>query len=200
MRMSALIVVLLSQTSPDAWKVMSQQDGVTLESRPVKDSDYLEYRATADTDVAVEPLCDKIYEWGSLSKDHDNIKSRKVLEDNGDTRVVYDQLEPPMVSHRDFAFTLHKTPGGPQRCAIDFFISNDKAPPLPPGWVRMQKLKGSWRFERTAKGTHVVYTNFSDPGGSLPSIFVHGSQRDSAVETIKKGIKLGHGDPSATSK
>ncbi len=138
---------------------------------------------------------------GEQRPHRDNIKARRVLEDKGDTRVVYDQLEPPIVSHRDFAFTLHKTPGGPQRCAIDFYLSNEKAPPLPDGWVRMSKLKGSWRFERTAKGSHVVYTNFSDPEAPLPPVFVHGSQRDAAVQTIKKGIRLAHDpDPHADAK
>src|SRR5581483_6763799 len=103
--MSVLIVLLLSQASADAWTVVGVRDGVTLESRPVRGSDFFEYRATADTDVAVEPLCDKVFDWGSLSKDHDNLKARRVLEDSGDTRVVYDQLEFPMVSKRDFAFT-----------------------------------------------------------------------------------------------
>src|SRR5581483_2978127 len=99
--MSVLIVLLLSQASADAWTVVGVRDGVTLESRPVKGSDFYEYRATADTDVAVEPLCDKVYDWGSLSKDHDNLKARRIIEEKKDSRVVYDQLEFPLVAKRD---------------------------------------------------------------------------------------------------
>ncbi len=58
MSMSALLLALLSSQAPaDAWTVVSKDDGVTLESRPVKDSDYLEYRATADTDVPGPRSC-----------------------------------------------------------------------------------------------------------------------------------------------
>jgi hypothetical protein len=197
--MSVLIVLLLSQASADAWTVEGVQDGVTLESRPVKGSDFYEYRATTDTDVAVEPLCDKVFDWGALSKDHDNLKVRRVLEDKGDTRVVYDQLEFPMVAKRDLAFTSKRTHGGPGQCRIDFWVSNDRAPPLPSGFVRLEKLRGSWRFTRTAKGSHVVYTCFADPGGSLPSFFVHSSQRAAAVNTLKKGIHIAHA-PSAAAR
>jgi hypothetical protein len=187
--MTVLIALLLSQAS-DAWTVVAQQDGVTLESRPVTGSDFYEYRASADTDVAVEVLCDRVYEWGSLSKDHDNIKARRLLEDSGDVRVVYDQMEPPMVSRRDFAFTVRRTRTGPGRCGIDFFATNEKAPPKPEGWIRIEKLRGGWRFEKGPRGTHVTYTCFADPGGSLPPVFVHSSQREAAVSTLRKGIQL----------
>ena len=54
----------------------------------------------------------------------------------------------------------------------------------------MTKLKGQWSFEPREGKTHVVYYLFSDPGGQLPAAFVHGSQRDAALNTVKKGIRI----------
>jgi hypothetical protein len=188
--MSALVALLLAQVSGEGWKTVSKDNGVTLEARAVTGSDFLEYRASAETQVSVDALCDKVFEWGSVSKDHENLLSRKLVEDKGETRVVYDQLDPPVVSRRDFAFTVRRTRVDDQRCGIDFTASNDRAPKAPDGFVRIEKLRGSWRFERAGEATKVTYTCFADPAGSIPAVFVHGSQRDAAVATLKKGIAL----------
>jgi hypothetical protein len=191
--MSALMALLLLQGAADAWTTVSRENGVTLESRPVTGSDYFEYRATADTDLPVEVLCDRVYEWGSLAKDHEHITLRRVLEDHGDTRVVYDQLQPPMTSGRDFCFTMQRTRPSADQCLIEFHATNEKAPPLPPGWVRIQKLHGSWRFVRGPNGTtRVIYTCFADPGGMLPVGIVQNTQRAAAVNTLLKGLLIAH--------
>src|SRR6185295_14476713 len=158
------------------WKKESAPEGVTLESRPVKDNSFYEYRATAETDATVEQLCDAVFEWGTKSTDHAQLKARKLLEDNGESRVVYDQLDPPVVSCRDMAFTVSRDRRADGSCRLDFTPSNDKAPKSPDGWVRIEKLRGSWTFEPREGGkTHVAYQIWADPSGAIPAIFVHGS-------------------------
>jgi hypothetical protein len=186
--LTGLIILLLS-AEPEEWKKESAPDGVTLESRPVKDSAFYEYRAQADTDAAVSALCDAIFDWGSVSKDHAQLKNRTLLEDLGEKRIVYDQLDPPVVSCRDFAFTVARDRRADGSCRLEFFPTNEKAPKLPDGWVRMEKLKGSWTFEPREGGkTHVTYQLWADPAGAIPAVLVHGSQREATVETLKKGI------------
>jgi hypothetical protein len=185
-------MLLLAADPEPAWKKESAPDGVTLESRPVKDSAFYEYRAQADTEATPTALCDAIFEWGSVSKDHDQLKARTLLADLGESRVVYDQLDPPVVSCRDFAFTVSRDRRADGSCRLDFSPSNDKAPKSPDGWVRMEKLKGSWTFEPKPDGkTHVTYQLWADPAGAIPAVFVHGSQREAAVTTLKKGIAKG---------
>lgn len=175
------------------WKREAAPDGVTLESRPVKDSAFYEYRAQADTDAPVPALCDAVFDWGTVSKDHQQLKARTLLEDHPDSRIVYDQLDPPVVSCRDFAFTVTRDRRADGSCRLDFFPTNEKAPRSPDGWVRMEKLKGSWTFEPRGGGkTHVTYQLWADPAGSIPAVFVHGSQLAAAVETLKKGIAKAH--------
>jgi hypothetical protein len=195
---SLLTVLVLSQAPQAQWTQVSFNDGYKLEQRPVKDSPFYEYRVTVDTDIPVESLCDVVYDWGTLSKDQENLRARRLLEDRGEVRVVYDQLAPPVVSERDYAFTVRRTRDEDQgQCRIEFSASNEKAPPKPEGFVRLEKLKGGWVFTRTPGGTHVVYLLFADPGGNLPAMLVHGSQREAAIKTVKKGLDLSRQRPRA---
>ena len=188
--MIASLTLLLLGADPE-WTELSKKDGFLVERRAVTNSSYYEYRVTTDTDVTVGPLCDCAFEWGSVSKDHEQLKDRRLLEDNGELRVTYDQIAtPPPVATRDVAFTVKRDRRPDGTCRVDFFSTNEKAPPLPPGWVRVNKLKGHWYFEPRASGTRVTYYLFNDPGGSLPPALVHGSQRKAALDTVKKGIRL----------
>src|SRR5437016_2965972 len=72
---------LLLLSADPAWQQVSSTDGYLLERRVVPGSAYYEYRVTTDTDVSVNALCDGVFEWGSVSKDHDQLRQRKLLED-----------------------------------------------------------------------------------------------------------------------
>ena len=96
-----------------------------------------------------------------------------------------------MVSDRDYAVRgrrIHKPDGS---CEVIFDVANDRAPPLKPGFVRIEKLSGSWRFEPQGGKTHVVYTVFTDPGGSLPPFVVEGTRRKSALRKMFTMLGLG---------
>jgi hypothetical protein len=190
---TASLLLALLAAEPD-WKRESAPDGVTLESRPVKDSAFYEYRAQADTDLPVATLCDAVFEWGSVSKeDHAHLLARTLVEDNGEARIVYDQIDPPVVSKRDLTFTVKRDRRVDGTCRIDFFSQNDKAPKLKDGFVRIEKLKGHWFFEpRGDAKARVTYQQWADPSGAIPAVFVHGSQREGTVETLKRGIARAH--------
>lgn len=188
--MISLLAIALLQADPNVWKQESDQDGFIVESRPPPREKFYEYRVTTDTDLSVAVLCDTIFEWSTVGKNHENLKERKTLADNGDTRVVYDLLELPMVPPRDFAFTMKRVKQKDGSCRLDYFTSNDQAPKLPEGVVRLAKLKGFWSFQPRDSGTHIVYTNYSDPGGKLPASMVHHGQRDAALATVKKAVQL----------
>lgn len=184
-------IALLLLSADPSWQQLGLFDGLKLERRPVQGAPYYEYRVTGDTDVSVGALCDGVYEWGSVSKDHDELKDRRLLEDHGDLRITYDQIRTPApVAPRDFAFAIKRDRRADGTCKVEFYTVNEKAPPLQNGWVRLARLKGHWFFEPRDGGTHITYYLYSDPGGSLPAPLVHGSQRDAALNTVKKGIRL----------
>lgn len=198
--MGALLLLVLAQastpvwdadvfTNPTAWKSL-ETGAISVDSRPIKDSVYFEYRAIAETDASVDTLCTAIFEWGTKGSDSTSVKLSKILRDGDDERVVYSQIEQPVVSNRDYAMTVVRKRDASGTCRIRFRATNEFAPPLDKGVVRMNALWGSWTFEALESGkSKVTYTLFSDPGGSVPAFLVHGPQRSAAKESVVKGLQ-----------
>jgi hypothetical protein len=183
-----LVWILAILAAEPGWKAEGGRDGVTLESRPVQGSNYYEYRAQTETSDEVDSLCDGVFEWASVSKDHPEVKTRTVLEDGHDLRIVHDQLEPPIVSHRDLTFSITREHRQDGTCTIEYHAQNDRAPKTAPGSVRIENMRGFWVFEPHSGKTHVTYTLFAEPGGSVPPLFVHGAQREAVIDTLKRGL------------
>lgn len=196
--MNALLLVVLSQFPMDvfdtggAFKEFDHGAYGVLSKREVKGSPYPEHRIVVTTDVPAQVLCDAVFEMGT-SGETDGLALHKSLRDDGDVRVVYEQLAIPVVSNRDYAMTVARWPkleGG--KCRIRFRATNDAAPELPKGYVRMDKLWGEWFFEPQDDGkTRLTYTMFSDPAGSVPPFLVQGSLvkavKDSVLKALAKG-------------
>lgn len=196
--MNALMLVVLSQFPMDvfensaAFKEVSRGDYGVLSKRDIKGSPYPEHRVEVTTDVPVSTMCTAVYDMGT-SGDTDGLALHKMLKEETDVRVVYEQLAIPVVANRDYAMTVARWPnleGG--KCRIRFRATNDAAPKLPEGYVRMDKLWGEWRFEPTDDGkTKLTYTMFSDPSGSVPPFLVQGSLVKAVKDSVTKALKRG---------
>ena len=173
------------------WEKVSTTDGLALEQRSVEATSAREFRITATTAVSVDALCESVFEWGTRGKDVPGLKTRQPISTVPDERVVYDQFETPIVSNRDYAITVKRTRDAAGGCRIRYWATNDKAPPVPDGYVRITRLWGSWTFTPAEGKTKLVYTQFSDPGGSLPAFLANGSQRDVALLTVKNALEKG---------
>jgi hypothetical protein len=182
-----MLVLMLLAAEP-AWKSEGGRDGVTLESRPVEGSAYFEYRARGAAGAEVGELCDGVFEWASLGTDHPQLKARTLLEDMGDSRVIHDQLDPPMVAHRELTFIITRHHDKDGSCSIEYRAANDRAPKAAAGWVRIEKLRGEWHFVPDHGKTRVTYTLFAEPGGSVWPVLVHGPQREAVIDTLRKGL------------
>lgn len=176
--------------NPRPWRLVSRQDGLTLEARPVAGSHFYEYRVSTSSDLPVSSLCHHVFEWGTGEKGVTEATTRALLERLPGERVVYDQIERPLVSKRDYAITVRRAVDANGTCRIRFWSSNELAPPKLPGWVRIDQLFGSWTFEARSNGaTSVVYTLFADPGGAVPPPLVHPSHRQSALDSVRRALE-----------
>ena len=193
--MTALLVLLIAQPAgvfenSEPFQPLENRGGLVLQGRPIQGSKYSEYRVITVTPYPTSALCEHIYEWGTKGTDHPGVKLHKVLRDGADERVVYDQLEQPVVADRDYALTVVRRREPDGTCRIRFWTSNDLAPPKPKGFVRMERLWGGWLFEPLAGGkARLTYTLFADPGGRIPSFLVHGPQKSAAKESVLTGLR-----------
>lgn len=192
--MSALVLMLFSQFATDvfenqaAFTVLDTEEGLTFSQRPIAASPYREYRAEVNSPHPVETWCLAIFEWGTKGGDGPGIILNKVLEAGADRRVVYNQVRQSVVSNRDYALTVVRQRLADGSCRIRFRATNALAPPRPEGFVRMDKLWGEWRLVSQDGGTHVTYTLFSDPAGSVPAFLVHGGQQQATRQATRQAL------------
>ena len=178
------IAALLLSATGDYSRV-EETDGILIESRPVTGSNVVELRLTTTTTRSVASMCDAAFGDGKFDPEEPDLKSRKILSESENERVTYEQVSPPVVANRDYAVRAKRLRTSDELCVMTFEGANELAPPRPDGWVRINKLKGEWRFERVGGKTRITYVIFSDPAGSIPAFMVEGSRRKIAVRWVK---------------
>jgi hypothetical protein len=191
-----LIAVVVAGSVPDSvfdrtapWQPVSNEDGVTLEERPVQGSPLKEYRLTTLTEFAPQRLCDAAFEWGTRGKDQPGVTLSKLITDGVDSRVVYNRVAQPLISDRDYTVTTtrERLPGG--GCRVRFKITNELGPASSAQYLRMENMWGSWAFEPVQGKTKLTYVLFADPGGSVPPFLVQGGAQRSAKMGIGKVLE-----------
>jgi hypothetical protein len=193
---NAFFLVVLSQFPMEVFdnaaefKEFDHGNYGVISKRDVKGSPYPEHRVVTTTDVSAAVLCDAVFEMGT-SGETDGLALHKMVRDDGDVRTVYEQLAIPVVANRDYAMTVARKMEG-EKCRIRFRATNDAAPELPRGFVRMDKLWGEWFFEPAEGGkTKLTYTMFSDPAGSVPPFLVQGSLLKAVKNSVTRAIAKG---------
>jgi hypothetical protein len=184
--MTLAFVWVLLVAEPSAWTVVDQVDGITLSSRDVPGERVVELKAQTHSKHSVDALCSAVFGTSKLDKDEPDVTLRKVISETATERLAYEQSSAPVVADRDYAVRTTKEPFGDKGCRVRFVVDNSKAPPLPQGFVRIERLHGSWTFEPLPDGTtQTTYVVLADPGGSIPVVLVEGPRRKSAVKWMK---------------
>ncbi len=183
--MLGLVTLLLLGADPQ-FKREDEVDGITVESRPVAGSSFAELRFSTVTTRSIEALCTEVYGEGKFDPTEPDLKSRAILSESADERVVYDRMTPPVVSPRSYAMRMRRA-WVDGACHLTFEAANELAPAPEDGWVRVKALRGSWAFEPVEGGkTRLTYTVFTDPAGSVPALFVEGPRRKLGVTWVKR--------------
>ena len=186
-----ILTALLLQAAPEFAKV-EEVEGVLIEARSVTGSSLVELRLKTTTTKSPGSLCDAAFGDGKFDPAEPDLQSRKVISESADERVTYDQINPPVVSNRDYAVRAKRLRTGEDSCRMTFEAANEVAPSKPVGWVRITKLRGEWRFERQPDGkTQVTYLVFTDPAGSIPAFMIEGNRRKFALKWVKMILSRG---------
>lgn len=190
--MMTTVVWLAGGAVPDSvfdngskWQAEEVDGELTVESRPIAGTAFSEFRVSTVTDLPATVLCDSVFERATKGERASSIKLRKLVRDGTDERVVYSQIEAPMISRRDYAMTMRRQRLTGGSCQVRFKATNDQAPALPADFVRMENLWGSWLFEPVSGGkTRITHVLFADPGGSVPPFMARGGQKSSTKENV----------------
>lgn len=190
--MGALSIALVVLASGPEWQKLDSVDGIGVFAREVPNERFYELKLVTSSPLGIDQLCSAAYGTEKVDPDEKpitSVSSRKLIRhtatETTDERITYEQVAPPMVSGRDFAVRTKKEmlPNG--GCRLTFSTDNRFAPPLPDGFVRIEKIRGTWEFEAAGAGTRATYTIFTDPNVSLPAGMIQGSLQKTAVYWVQ---------------
>ena len=165
-----------------AWSPPWRSGEVTMEKRAVAGSALPEFRVTTQSPLSPAALCGAAFDMTSVDQRNPDVHFTRILSDQPDERVVYNQVSHAFVSNRDYAMTVTRTHQGEDDCSVAFRITNEKAPPQPAGFLRMAHLHGNWHFAREGDHTLIVHTLFVDPSGAIPPFLIQGEAQKSAEQ------------------
>lgn len=184
--MSPVLLLVLA----GGFSLVDTVDGVRVEAREVKGSDFKELRLTATSPKPVKALCDAAYGDGSVSKEEAPTVKRTVLREGANERVLYEQRMTPIVSARDYVVHWKRAAKSDGSCVVSFDTTTELAPPVKDGWVRVDKIRGTWTFTRDGEQTRIEYVSYSEPGGSIPAFISEGPRRDLEVKVLKTVLRV----------
>ena len=178
------------------WSPVSERNGIRVERRSVSGSAFYEFRASAHTQFPPALIATAL--WADRADGKFSQRYRKkhvVLEETGTERLVYEQINTPVVSDREYVVRLRRgaLEGGAFR--LDFHMEGGG--PSDPNCVRAGGIRGAWTVRPGSQGgSEVVYTVFTDPGGAIPAFLVHQTQADSTRDVLAEVLDwaAAHGD------
>jgi START domain len=178
LRLTVVLALTLAAAAPGAaraagWTVVGQKDGITVTTREVAGRDFPTFRGVGVVHgnlfqvLAVLSDIKRHPEWLERAKDVRLVRKINELE-----YVVYGRTDAPWpVSDRDAVYqSKTHVDLSKMTVTIRFWAARDRRVPRRDGVVRMEKLRGHYRF--IALGQHktrVTYQVDADPGGLLPT-------------------------------
>jgi hypothetical protein len=179
----ALPLCLLLAAAP--FTPVGDRDGFHIETRP--GARFEEIRVSGHVDATPEAFIAAA--WGPTNDQHsspDTVR-REVLFATETERIYYELVKTPVVSDRDFVIHSRRIDDRATRVyEIRFQSETDARKPEVAGVVRMPRVEGSCVVSPAeGDGAEVVYTIYTDIGGSIAPWMVKNTLRTSAVEWVK---------------
>jgi ribosome-associated toxin RatA of RatAB toxin-antitoxin module len=115
------------------------------------------------------------------------LKRVDVVRDDGDAKVIYEQINIPVVKDRDATVRITRT-FMPETGAyeVESRVISDDGPPEREDHVRVRAGEAQWRLEPSeGGGTQLTYTVRTDLGGRVPGWIFDTVQKDVALRICR---------------
>ena len=185
MRWGLLLAVLTCAAHADEWERVADRDGVVVERRSVEGSSVLEVRATAHSPLPPAVIMATLWKQNEYHEFVPYLKRLDVLQDDGDKKLVYEQIHVPFVKDRDVTLRATRTLF-PETGEYEVTsIAVPEGPSESADYVRVRTNESHWRLVPNAGGTAVTYTIRTDPGGLVPAWIVNTVQARATAKLIR---------------
>lgn len=176
----------------EGWVQAKQGKGITVYTRPVQGSKFVEFMGITDVNAPMEVVEQVFRDYRSFPQWYAMCSEiRLVKEFNKDHKIIYFVADMPMpVQDRDIVvdtvLEVNKEPG---KTLILMNAVKDPLVPIQNKYVRMTHLVGKYTLTRVNDNTtHVVYVVDSDPAGYIPAWITNRLAKDQPFDTLS-GLK-----------
>lgn len=186
MKLMVVALMTAAMLSGQGYDRVGERSGVTVWRRA---GHAIDLAAQGDIDAPPDVVLKILTDYGSHPKWVHGLSVSKVLDRSDGALDVYQRLSLPMLDDRDFEMHVTWSSDGGGR-VIRFKTTNDKAPPLQKGVVRVPVHEGGWDLEPVDGGrrTRALYHFRMELGGSLPMWMARG-RASKDVPALFDGIR-----------
>jgi ribosome-associated toxin RatA of RatAB toxin-antitoxin module len=185
--LAVFLIASVVRADDGAWQRVTERDGIVIERRAADGSSAREVRATTHSPLPPSAIMATIWKHDEYTQFVPYLKRVDVLRDDGDAKLVYEQIRVPLAKDRDI--TLRVTRTFSAATGLYEVISTavpEEGPPETAAYVRVRTSASRWELAPAADGgTAVTYTLRTDAGGLLPAWIVSVAQRDTAAKLVR---------------
>jgi hypothetical protein len=149
------------------YEQIGEEEGVSVYRDP--DSSVIRLAAEGRLPVPPEKARAVVFDYGNHAKHIGRVGQSRVLERGDDWLLVYQRLELPVVSDRDYVLMVRRQRDG-ARQIVSFNAVTDHGPDPVDGVVRVTHHEGQWTLSPVDDGaaTRARFQTEIDLGGMLP--------------------------------
>jgi hypothetical protein len=184
--LAILIYLVASAAADDGWRRVDLEHGILVEARDVPGSALHEVRASAHSDASVAAIMAVLWHHEVHPSFVPHVRHVEVIRDAGDERILYEQVDVPLLRDRDIVLRAHRT-ADPATGVADVTTTaiTDEGPPPSSRFVRVQSSASHWHLVPAATGgTDVTYAIRTDAGGIVPAWIVNRAQHDAVPDLV----------------
>lgn len=176
-----------ASTARQDWEpVKTSGDGIEVSRRPGRTSGFYELRFVARAEVPPDRFEARV--WQGFQTARKPVQQRDFLVRKPAELVFHDRIHVSVVSDREYTMRILRERAG-DVLRMSFRTAPELGPPPTEGYVTLPLVEGLWEFHPDGSGTRVVYTVYSEPGGSIAAWLVRGAQQDEALEDFRHALK-----------
>ncbi len=170
----------------DDWKLQRDNNGIKVYTKRAIKSSLKDSKASVIVNASAKDAIELFLDFEKHDDWMDRIRASRLLKKASDHEfyVYYEVTAPWPVTNRDLAvvYKVIKIQNGGYR--MNVIAQPDYVPPQQ-GMVRIPEAISSWEFiPKGDNKVEVIFTNHSDPGGTVPEWMVNMAATDNPYNTL----------------
>jgi ribosome-associated toxin RatA of RatAB toxin-antitoxin module len=184
---AALTLAAVALADDGGWQRIGDYDGIVIDRRAGEGSSIHEVRAAAHSPLPPAAIMATLWKHDEYVQFVPYLRRLDVLREEGDTKLIYEQVHVPPMKDRDTTLRVTRTfspADGVYR--LSSTAVPEEGPPESAAYVRVRTSASRWELAPAADGgTTVTYTIRTDAGGLVPAWIVNLAQRSATAKLVR---------------